>query len=214
MKPLGPHLAWSLFLLIGCRLLASAAPAAVRRPARAITPEEIRAAVELALAERGLTTEAEAIGGRLSTAVTVFIAGDEAALEVTDIRCEPFWKKTLFRLRVPGDARTLPFLVTAEGCAEALATPLRGAGGARPVARGLSDLPQTERRAQARNRPVLAEPGKSAKLIIEGEGFRISTRVIPLERGAEGQQIRVRSLDSRRVFKAQVIGPALVAVAP
>jgi hypothetical protein len=214
MKSLGRHLAWSLFLLIEYCLCASAVPAVVRPRARAITPQEIRATIERALAARGLATEAHAIGERLTFGVPVFVTRDDAALEVTDVRCEPSSNKTLFRLRAAGDPQTLPFFVMAEGCAEALTKPFPGPRSAMPIARSMSHFRRAQRRPRAQNRPVLAEPGKPAKLVVEGEGFRISTRVMPLERGAEGQQIRVRALDSRRVMKVRVIGPALVAAAP
>jgi hypothetical protein len=57
---------------------------------------------------------------------------------------------------------------------------------------------------------VLAERGKSATLILEDGGMRISVRVICLQPGALNQQIRVFDAQSRRVFHAEVVGAGLL----
>lgn len=59
-------------------------------------------------------------------------------------------------------------------------------------------------------RPIVAPAGKRATLILENAAMRISLLVIPLERGAMGQQIRVREWRGQRIYEAQVVGPGLL----
>ena len=236
MKPLTRHPSWFVFPPIVFFLGAAAVGGDSRPRARAITADEVRAAIVHALAARGITPRAVTANGRLSIAIPSVTTRDDAMLEVVDIRCDPFFKRTLARLRVAGEPQVLPFLATAEGCPAALTRPRQGPyRAARVEGNGHagtdgSDHPVSERgdgremaapaqdiaplsRAVNRRAPdhrALAEPGKPARLVLEGAGFRISTRVMPLERGAHGQRIRVRALDSRRVMKAQVTGPGLV----
>jgi hypothetical protein len=53
---------------------------------------------------------------------------------------------------------------------------------------------------------VLTRPGMLAGMTVEARGIHISTQVICLDRGIEGQIIRVRNLESKRVLRAQVVG--------
>ena len=53
--------------------------------------------------------------------------------------------------------------------------------------------------------PVLAKPGQPATVLVQGDGFRIFTTAVPLQRGRKGQRIRVRDLATRRVFMAEVL---------
>jgi flagellar basal body P-ring formation chaperone FlgA len=57
---------------------------------------------------------------------------------------------------------------------------------------------------------ILAERGKAATLIFDAGNVRISLRVICLERGELNQQIRVFNVQSRRVFRAEVVGVGLL----
>ncbi len=54
--------------------------------------------------------------------------------------------------------------------------------------------------------PVLVEPGVPVRLVVEQSGFRITTSVIPLQRGVLGQRIRVRDPDTHRILAAEVVG--------
>jgi flagella basal body P-ring formation protein FlgA len=53
---------------------------------------------------------------------------------------------------------------------------------------------------------VWVEAGRTAKFVISGDGFALSMPVVPLEAGAPGQSIRVRALETGRIFKAIVAG--------
>ncbi len=64
--------------------------------------------------------------------------------------------------------------------------------------------------ADARTGAALVERGKPATLILEGANLRISLLVTCLERGALSQQIRVFDASNRRVYRAAVVGAALL----
>jgi len=59
-------------------------------------------------------------------------------------------------------------------------------------------------------RVVLVTAGKPAKLVVETATLRMTALVTPLESGVKGQLIRVRNLDTRRVFEAEVAGADLL----
>jgi len=60
----------------------------------------------------------------------------------------------------------------------------------------------------------MAEAGKPAKLMVEGDGFRISMPVVCLERGMLGQKIRALDSSDHRVVWAEVVGAGrLLAIA-
>lgn len=57
---------------------------------------------------------------------------------------------------------------------------------------------------------VLVEPGMPARLVVKGNGFRLETTVVPLERGVLGQQIRVRDPDTHRILAATVVAKGVL----
>jgi len=58
--------------------------------------------------------------------------------------------------------------------------------------------------------PALVQPGRAAKMLFEGEGFKITTRVLPLQRAGMGQVIRVFDPMARQVSLARVEGKDLM----
>jgi flagella basal body P-ring formation protein FlgA len=50
--------------------------------------------------------------------------------------------------------------------------------------------------------------GQQATLLLHSKTFRVTADVIPLERGTMGQRIRVRIIDTGKIFSAQVDGRA------
>jgi hypothetical protein len=57
---------------------------------------------------------------------------------------------------------------------------------------------------------VLVAAGKPAKLVVETATLRMTALVTPLEPGVKGQLIRVKNLDTQRVFEAEVVGAGLL----
>jgi len=70
---------------------------------------------------------------------------------------------------------------------------------------------KTEPAGKATSPPiVLVAAGKPAKLVVETATLRMTALVTPLEPGVKGQLIRVKNLDTQRVFEAQVVGAGLL----
>ncbi len=57
---------------------------------------------------------------------------------------------------------------------------------------------------------VPAASGKRALLILESQGVRVSLPVVCLQRGTLGQTIRVREWGGHRIYRAEVVGTALL----
>jgi len=54
-------------------------------------------------------------------------------------------------------------------------------------------------------KPFLVRAGQSATLLLQNNKMRIATPIICLQNGSQGQQIRVSSLDHKRVVLAEVV---------
>jgi hypothetical protein len=95
------------------------------------------------------------------------------------------------------------------------ADPAEHAGTATLSGRGGNAHPQSAESAPQREPGLsLAEAGKPAKLMVEGDGFRISMPVVCLERGVLGQKIRALDSSNHRVVWAEVVGAGrLLAIA-
>jgi hypothetical protein len=52
--------------------------------------------------------------------------------------------------------------------------------------------------------------GERATFVLQGRDFRASTPVICLENGRQGESIRARSLDRKRIMVGEVVGPGLL----
>jgi hypothetical protein len=57
---------------------------------------------------------------------------------------------------------------------------------------------------------ALVQPGRPARMLFEGEGFKITTRVMPLQRAGMGQTVRVFDPAARQVSLAEVKGKDVV----
>ena len=144
-------------------------------------------------------------------------------LEVTSITWDAVLQSLQFRLRCKESGNCLPFLVRVHG-SESTVSPIVLSRIRREQA-----VPEPERSSLATNsgnqrsrggaaraaiaRISLVERGQPATLILKGDGVRVSARVICLERGSEGQEIRARSKEGRRLFHARVIGAGVLEAA-
>jgi hypothetical protein len=168
--------------------------------------DEIYPAVEKALVDRGVP-------------VTQLPAQEELDCAAAPRRPGPFavedvaWdaERQVFQIRIAcSDApRCLPFLVQAHvGQAKAVAIRQKLKASARQPGAGRLEIRQASSGGTATH--VLVKPGHAATLLLERDGVRIRMPVTCLERGAEGDLVRVRLKAARQFFRAQVIGTDLV----
>jgi hypothetical protein len=66
-------------------------------------------------------------------------------------------------------------------------------------------LPVQKARKNEPAKPFLVRAGESATLFLENAKMHIATPIICLQNGSQGQQIRVSSLDHKRIVMAEVV---------
>ena len=140
----------------------------------------------------------------------MLITEDNPEVQVIRMDYDRARGKTRFLLRLKDEPSVLPFCVL---------VPLRIPLPARKTAQAPeppAPLPPHELTVQRNGSrsmehlPALAEAGKPATMLVNGPSFRITTTVIPLQRGAQGQRIRVRNLATGRVLEAMVTGAGML----
>jgi len=214
-----PVFAQSIFagFLLGLEIMLGSLGAEESRPVPTpATRQEVWRAVVAELRQRGL---AEA---QLPRVEEMDLANVPAALTGRSLRvASACWdegpRRTQFRLECGKEGQCLPFLVyvrdfvpdyapdfvrdSADADAGGRARSCRIAAGPRPV---LASRTATE----AVPKPTV-RPGDRATAVFVSSHMRMTASVTCLERGHEGEVIRVRASDGH-VFRARVSGPAFV----
>ena len=182
----------------------------VHRASRPVTREEVVAAIQAALRRNGLPGRAalDPENVHFSTAVTV--AATDAKLEVRRIDFDAALQQDRFLLASAADPRVLPFLVLAERPSAAHEEPSAG-GSERRDAR---DLESALREARPANNSAisaggmaLVEPKKIAKLHVVSGSMQMFLQVLPLEKGALDETVRVKVAGSGQILHGRVIAP-------
>jgi len=122
-------------------------------------------------------------------------------------------QRTQFRLECGAPGQCLPFLVYLHGevhdalnaDAGAPAGSCRLASGPR-LASGSRPVPEASAKPAVR-------AGDRARAVLLSNGLRMTASVTCLDRGREGEVIRVRALDGH-IFRARISGPALLEALP
>ena len=170
----------------------------VRRAGRALTREEIFAAIQTALAKRHTLELPEFRAQDLLYDAAITVPYGDVRLEVTQISFDEAIGCARFRLRPQAVPGALPFYVTA-----------------RPVppisAQALQSVKKFQPFAASRNLPgsaaaILVDPRQSARLHLHSQDSDMLLAVRPLERGHLGETIRVRLRASGKTLQARVVG--------
>ncbi len=124
-------------------------------------------------------------------------------------------QRAQFRLECGAPGQCLPFLVyihnSVRNSLGMRAESCRMIAGLRTVL-GTSQKPLLKTTSQTVSQPTM-RPGDPARAVFLSNGFRMTASVTCLERGREGEIIRVRSPDGH-VFRARISGPSLLDVLP
>lgn len=167
----------------------------VHRFYRELSRAELIAAIQAAV-DPSVIVEASLASFELLA--PVYVTTDDPGLRVTHIESDPLHQQTRFRLWTSNEPANLPFYVTVMGNLK-LAARTTQVGPIKGNVAGFA--PRSE---------ALVKPGQPVRLVIQGEDYRITTTVMPLEQGMMGQEIRVRDPLTKRIFQAQVAGPGLL----
>jgi hypothetical protein len=182
----------------------------VARKRRRLSPAEILTAIQTSMAKEGSHgLQMPKLNG-LNLQAPVFVTKPDPGLKVKRVEPDRVERKTHFLLWTSKEPQVLPFYVTVEGLWETAGgrTDSPGSVGgslSRAYARTGESTPR-----ETSSPVVLVSRGKPAKLVVETPTLRMTALVTPLESGVNGQIIRVRSLDTQRVLKAEVVGRGLL----
>jgi flagella basal body P-ring formation protein FlgA len=195
----------------------------VSRARRQLSQDELAAALGLSDV---LRQHEGTIPLRLSA--PIYVTEDDPGLKVVQVEFDSIREETRFRVRAMNEPGSLPFYVTL--AKEFQQTALiaqhnlaRGqivaAGDLKPQQvppvspdrltglRSLAPVKAGEAvRAGMFTVDNLVTPGQPAELELEGTRFHITMKVIPMQPGALGQNVKVRSVDTKKVILAQVVG--------
>jgi flagellar basal body P-ring formation chaperone FlgA len=182
----------------------------VHRASRPVTREEVVAAIQAALRRNGLpgrtTLDPEDV--HFSPAVTV--AATDAKLEVRRIDFDAALQQDRFLLASAADPRVLPFLVLAERPSVVREEP--SAGGSeghdgRDLESALREARPANNSAAFAEGMALVEPKKIAKLHVVSGNMQMFLQVLPLEKGALDETVRVKVAGSGQILRGRVIAP-------
>jgi len=176
----------------------------VSREARPITVAEVLGAIRKAL-EHSSVRAGETLGAEdILLQSPVFVSPGDAGLQVMRMDLDAGLRRARFLLWPSLDPTVLPFFVTARLDGDLPRTPVHAA-----EQRRSPESPKISSAAKSPAKPVvLVVPGGRATLVLRSATLQMIADVAPLERGILGQQIRVRVMDTGKIFNAQVDGPA------
>jgi len=177
----------------------------VSRESRPVTLNEVFDAIRAALRNNGMAAATFLQPEDILMESQVFVGPGDSGLRVMRMDVDRGLGRARFLLWTSNDPRTLPFYVTARLAGEFPQALIRMAPQPNQPSQDYSSKPAVAKPAQ---RDMLVARGQLAKLALHSDGVRIFVDVLSLERGSLGQQVRVRLLDSDKVFSARVDGPA------
>jgi hypothetical protein len=183
----------------------------VHRAGRPITREEVVAAIQAALRRNGLPGGATLApeGVHFSPAVTV--AAADAKLEVRRIDFDAALQQDRFLLASAADPRALPFVVLAERSPAAPQDPSAGERDGRGEGLDLESALRAARPANSSAASVggmpLVEPKKIAQMHVVSGSMQMFLQVLPLEKGALHETVRVKVAGSGQILHGRVIAP-------
>jgi Chaperone for flagella basal body P-ring formation len=159
-----------------------------------VTRDEVRQAVAGELRQRGLSEAQLPRSDDIDLASTI-AAPPRRRLRISSIGWDASQGRAEFRIECSEPGQCVPFLAYVR-IERTLFPELRRPGLNSPT------------RKPARPAPAV-RTGDRATVVFVGERLRLAVQVTCLERGAEGEVIRVRNQDGH-VFRARVSGPALL----
>jgi hypothetical protein len=188
----------------------SGAPSATRPTP--VTRQEVWQAVAAELRRRGLSEpQLPRVADLDLPAAPPALAG--RTLRVASSCWDAGPQRTQFRLECGSPGQCLPFLAYIHNSVRNTVGAGAGAESCR-MAAGLHPLPGASAKSALKTilQPTV-RPGDPARAVFLANGFRMTASVTCLERGREGEIIRVRSPDGH-VFRARISGPALLEALP
>lgn len=192
-------------------------PNATRRPGRLIRRDEVVAAIFSALRANGIPEAATLLPSDIHFTAPVTVSAADAELQVRRMDFDPALKEARFLLASAADPHSLPFLVTAplrersESSVDPAPASPAAAVASKPLAGNWPGL--ALHRASAVDRidripsgaMLLVDPKTPATLHVFSGTMQMFLEVIPLDRGALHDTVRVRVPETGRILRGRVV---------
>ncbi|MGD0907920.1 MAG: flagella basal body P-ring formation protein FlgA [Candidatus Acidiferrales bacterium] len=175
----------------------------VSRDERPITLSEVFTAIRRVLVQNGMPSAGTLRAEDILLESQILVRPGDAGLQVMRMDFDRGLRRARFLLWPSHDPRVLPFYVTARFGAGLPSTPIQLIT---QISRSGNDSGVASTRERSEMENVLVAQGEHATLTLQSAAVRIFADVVCLGNGMLGQQIRVRLLDSGKVFNARVDG--------
>ena len=178
----------------------------VSRDGRAVTASEVFTAIRMALKQNGVVSARPLRPDDIVLESQIMVRPGDAGLEVMRMDLDRGLQRARFLLWPSRDPQVLPFYVTARLEMPLPLTPIPLAAQVIGYARESAISERMQSRQGPAKQDILVAQGEHATLTLQSAAVRIFVDVVSLEKGTLGQRIRVRLLDSEKVFTARVDG--------
>lgn len=182
----------------------------VHRSGRLVTREEVFRAILETLEFNHFPQSATLRSEDVNLAAPVVVHEQDPELEVVRMDLDPALHKLCFLFVSRRERTVLPFVATLRSEGDVTAFVRHEIRGQEAVARAdvRKEVSAAAAKPSEKLRPqVLVTPGTLATLRVSDSEMQMLLKVDPLERGFEGQTIRVRLVPSGRVLRGRVVGP-------
>ncbi len=187
----------------------------VTRWSRPLSPAEILDALSAAINADQLSGAGPLRRADLGAIPAVLVTEDAPKIEITRIEPGRSGAQTRMRMWIPSEPRVSPFWISVHRVL--MANPdvsQRAPSGGSPLQQRSAgkDSIATSAATDSPQSAVLVRSGERVQLVMLSTGMRITTSATALERGYQGQQIRVRSVLGSKLLVATVVSAQLVEV--
>jgi hypothetical protein len=175
----------------------------VRRSGRLLSREEVLRAIQGSLRYNKLPGAESLDPDDVHFSAEVLVSAEDAKLKVRRADFDAALNQDRFLLVSAADPRALPFVVTVERRSAAPEASAEDAPGVRETAleRALQGAPA----AGGSSGEILVEPKKRARLHVVSAGMQMFLDVLPLEKGALHDTVRVKLCGSGRILDGEVV---------
>jgi hypothetical protein len=179
----------------------------IHRSGRMLTRDEVVAALRSALQSNKLPGASGMEAEDIHFSAPVQVSATDARLEVRRIDFDSGLKQARFLLASAADRRALPFLVTANLRPPSPDNPSHITETPSTASDLLTALRSAESAKFSAGMVALVEPKKIAKLHVCSGTMQMFLDVVPLERGALHETVRVKIVGNGKILRGQVMAP-------
>ena len=175
----------------------------VRTDSRPITVNEVFETICATLAQKGLVSAGTLRPEDILLESQILVAPGDSGLQVMRMDLDRGLRRARFLLWPSHSPKVLPFFAMAKLEGDLAGFPYRATADFGHIANTRAIVPPAARPAKAE---ILVGQGERATLMLRSDALRMFVEVVSMERGAMGQQIRVRMTETGKILNARVDG--------